>query len=203
MRNHIVAQERKEESGDNGDLLKRGHRTAVAGRSHLTDVGRAENAGGTDGKSPHHAEYDELERTVRDAGTPGAHCKEERRKDQDRATAEFISKIAGQKCSDRTTQKRGGDIEAGKQAVGMKGLLEAIDSAIDDTAVISEQETSYCGDGTDQDDETCIRFILVVGGACHRRVVEKDVVCSADVLLHKGNPWIFREVERLFFVEKR
>ena len=44
----------------------------------------------------------------------------------------------------------------------MKGILEAVDSTVDDATIISKPETSDCGDSADQDDEGGVGLGLVL-----------------------------------------
>jgi len=141
-REEIVAEKRKEQSEDDGQLLQRGEASANCRGSDLADVSRADNAGRTDREAAHHAVQDEFERSMRDARSPRTQDKKNRGDDQHRTSSEFVRQSSSNERSDRAAKKDRRDVKSGAEIGGMKRPIESVHCSIDDTAVETKKKTT-------------------------------------------------------------
>ncbi|KAG0923167.1 hypothetical protein G6F32_014376 [Rhizopus arrhizus] len=98
------------------------------------------------------------------AGAQRRDQEHQRRDDQYAAAPQAIPQPAGQEGADRAAQQHRSNFETQCRFAGVEGLAQAIDRAIDDTTVKTEQESTEGGHATDQDDERGV-LTAVRGGA--------------------------------------
>ena len=155
----VVADERQEKPGDDGDLLDRGKCSAITGWRHFTDVGRREHTRRADGQSAQHTVEDELDGAARSARSPGADNKTQGRDAHDRASPEAIGHAPREKSADRTAEQHRRDVESCAYFVGVERGLQAIHGAVNDAGVEAEEEAA---DGCDAADYNDVKRVLRV-----------------------------------------
>src|SRR5256714_3900439 len=116
----IIAEKSQEQAEDDRELLERSQPPSNPGGSDFADVGRTNNAGPADGQPAHHSIGDEIHRTACDSRTPRAPNKKNRGNDQDRATAPFVGKSAGDEGAEGATKQDRGDVKPRTEIRGVK-----------------------------------------------------------------------------------
>jgi hypothetical protein len=75
----------------------------------------------------------------------------------------FVGQSSGEERSNAAAQKHRGNIEAGRYAVRVESLFEAIDRSVDDSAIEAEQKPADGGDEADHDNESCVGGVFFHG----------------------------------------
>ena len=163
-RQGVVGHEGPGQTKDDHDLLDAGKATADGGRRDLGNVGRGQDAGGTDAEPAYEAGQDEVDGGVGRAGPKRADQEGHGRQQHHPATADQVGQPPRDEGTDGAAQQNGGDVHPRTERRQIERGFQPVLGAVDDARVIAEHEAAERGHGDDQDYEPKIDAVRVGPG---------------------------------------